>query len=127
MTLRRLDLAAEIYHLREPQKIPLVMSPDEGVSGRLAISARPPNARGLSGTLALQLEQQRHRMGAGAVVLHVAMMPGARPRRFATERDRLRDRAALPDAAADLAPCTGPTAPDVRQIRPCSDMLGEEI
>jgi hypothetical protein len=28
-TLRRLDLAAEIYHLREPQKIPLVMSQDE--------------------------------------------------------------------------------------------------
>jgi site-specific recombinase XerD len=27
--LRRLDLAAEIYHLREPQNIPLVMSPDE--------------------------------------------------------------------------------------------------
>ena len=29
VTLRRLDLAAEIYHLRQPQKIPLVMSPDE--------------------------------------------------------------------------------------------------
>jgi len=29
VTLRRLDLAAEIYHLREPVKIPLVMSPDE--------------------------------------------------------------------------------------------------
>jgi site-specific recombinase XerD len=29
VTPRRLDLAAEIYHLREPQKIPLVMSPDE--------------------------------------------------------------------------------------------------
>ena len=29
LTLRRLDLAAEIYHLREPQKIPQVMSPDE--------------------------------------------------------------------------------------------------
>jgi len=28
-TLRRLDLAAEIYHIREPQKIPLVMSQDE--------------------------------------------------------------------------------------------------
>ena len=27
VTLRRLDLAAEIYHIREPQKIPLVMSP----------------------------------------------------------------------------------------------------
>jgi integrase len=29
VTLRRLDLAAEIYHLREPQRIPLVMSQDE--------------------------------------------------------------------------------------------------
>src|SRR5260221_4482080 len=29
VTLRRLDLAAEIYHLRETQKIPLVMSQDE--------------------------------------------------------------------------------------------------
>ena len=29
VTLRRLDLAVEIYHIREPQKIPLVMSPDE--------------------------------------------------------------------------------------------------
>ena len=29
VTLRRLDLAGEIFHLREPQKIPLVMSPDE--------------------------------------------------------------------------------------------------
>jgi len=29
VTLRRPDLAAEIYHLHEPQKIPLVMSPDE--------------------------------------------------------------------------------------------------
>src|ERR1700675_3721433 len=29
VTLRRLDLAAEIYHLRAPQKIPLVMSTDE--------------------------------------------------------------------------------------------------
>src|SRR5450631_737471 len=29
VTLRRQDLVTEIYHLREPQKIPLVMSPDE--------------------------------------------------------------------------------------------------
>jgi site-specific recombinase XerD len=29
VTLRRLDLAAEIYHIREPEKIPLVMSLDE--------------------------------------------------------------------------------------------------
>src|SRR5438067_10955308 len=29
VTLRRLDLAAELYHLRAPQKIPLVISTDE--------------------------------------------------------------------------------------------------
>src|ERR1700737_5011362 len=29
VTLRRLDLAAEFYHTREPQNIPLVMSQDE--------------------------------------------------------------------------------------------------
>ena len=29
VTLRRLDLAAEIYHLREPQKIPLIISVNE--------------------------------------------------------------------------------------------------
>jgi integrase/recombinase XerD len=29
VTLRRLDLAGEIYHIREPQKIPLVLSQDE--------------------------------------------------------------------------------------------------
>jgi integrase/recombinase XerD len=29
VTLRRLDLAAAIYHVRQPEKLPLVMSPDE--------------------------------------------------------------------------------------------------
>src|SRR5260370_36930549 len=29
VTLRRLDLASGIYHIREPPKIPLVISPDE--------------------------------------------------------------------------------------------------
>jgi len=39
VTLRRLDLAAEIYHIREPQKIPLVMSPDE-MKRLLAVARR---------------------------------------------------------------------------------------
>jgi len=38
VTLRRHDLAAEIYHLREPQKIPLVMSQDE-IKRLLAMAA----------------------------------------------------------------------------------------
>src|SRR5262249_55102888 len=45
VTLRRLDLAAEIYHLREPQKIPLVISPDE--TRRLLAVASNLNVRTL--------------------------------------------------------------------------------
>jgi len=43
VTLGRLDLANEIYHIREPQKIPLVMSPDE--AKRLLAMARNLKAR----------------------------------------------------------------------------------
>jgi site-specific recombinase XerD len=39
VTLRRPDLAAEIYHLREPQKIPQVMSQDE-TRRLLAVASR---------------------------------------------------------------------------------------
>src|ERR1700751_11809 len=45
VTLRRLDLAAEIYHLREPQKIPQVISPDE--ARRLLAVADTLPTRGL--------------------------------------------------------------------------------
>src|SRR5262249_8640885 len=38
VTLRRHDLAAEIYHLKEPEKLPLTMSPDE--AKRLLAMAR---------------------------------------------------------------------------------------
>ena len=47
VTMRRLDLASEIYHLREPQKLPLVMSPDE--MKRLLAVARNPKVRVLFG------------------------------------------------------------------------------
>src|ERR1700731_4589279 len=43
VTLRRLDLAAEIYHIREPQKIAQVMSPDE--TRRMLAVARSLKAR----------------------------------------------------------------------------------
>ena len=45
VTLRRLDLATEIYHLREPQKIPQVLSPNE--VKRLLAMAKSPKARAL--------------------------------------------------------------------------------
>ena len=38
VTLRRHDLAAEVYHLKEPQKIPVVMSQDE-IKRLLAMAA----------------------------------------------------------------------------------------
>jgi integrase/recombinase XerD len=42
VTLRRHDLAAEVYHLKEPEKLPLVMSPEEAkrllaMSGNLRV------------------------------------------------------------------------------------------
>jgi hypothetical protein len=40
VTLRRLDLAAEIYHIREPQKIPLVLRYLSRYTHRVAISNR---------------------------------------------------------------------------------------
>lgn len=43
ITLRRLDLVNEIYHLGEPQKIPQVLSPDE--VKRLLTMATTPKAR----------------------------------------------------------------------------------
>ena len=45
VTLRRLDLVAEIYHLREPQKIPQVMNADE--TRRLLAVAASLKARAL--------------------------------------------------------------------------------
>jgi integrase/recombinase XerD len=43
VTLRRLDLAAEVYHLREPVRVPQVMSPDE--ARRILAGARSLKAR----------------------------------------------------------------------------------
>jgi site-specific recombinase XerD len=69
--LRRLDLAAEIYHLREPQKIPLVMSQDE--TRRLLAVARSLRVRvllslgygcGLRAGEGGQAEGQAHRQRA---------------------------------------------------------------
>src|SRR4051794_27092917 len=42
VTLRRHDLAAEVWHIKEPQKLPLVMSPEEAkrllaMSGNLKV------------------------------------------------------------------------------------------
>jgi len=45
VTLRRLDLANEIYHLREPQRLPKVMSPDE--AKRLLVMAKNLKTRAL--------------------------------------------------------------------------------
>jgi integrase/recombinase XerD len=43
VTMRRLDLAAEIFHMREPQKIPQILSADE--AKRLLMMAEKPQVR----------------------------------------------------------------------------------
>jgi site-specific recombinase XerD len=63
VTLRRLDLAAEIYHIREPQKIPQVMSPDE--TRRLLAVASSLKVRVLLSRLWLRLARRRDRPAEG--------------------------------------------------------------
>ncbi len=55
VTLRRLDLAAEIYHIHEPEKIPQVMSPDE----TRRVLAVPQGPRGAQSLLWLRPACQR--------------------------------------------------------------------
>lgn len=78
VTLRRLDLAAEIYHLREPQKIPLVISTDEAKrllapqgsrAAQLGLWLRPARRRGGPAT------GRRHRHRA----THHSRRPGQGP------------------------------------------------
>ena len=58
VTLRRLDLAAEIYHIREPQKIPLVMSPDE-TRRLLAVAEQPQGPHAAQSRLRLRPARRR--------------------------------------------------------------------
>jgi len=57
VTLRRLDLAAEIYHMREPEKLPLVLSPDE--MKRLLAVAGSLKAHAAGGTVSVSRPQGR--------------------------------------------------------------------
>jgi integrase-like protein len=57
VTLRRLDLAAAIYHIREPQKIPLVMSTDETGCWRWLAASR----RAFSAQKIIRIEQSKGR------------------------------------------------------------------
>ena len=58
VTLRRLDLASEVYHIREPQKIPLVMSPDE-TRRLLAVASEPQGPRVAQSRLWLRPARRR--------------------------------------------------------------------
>ena len=53
VTLRRLDLAEEVYHIREPQKLPLVMSVDEMKRGSRRLPDAPRRCRGGAWMLAV--------------------------------------------------------------------------
>jgi adenine phosphoribosyltransferase len=65
-TVWQLDLAAEIYHIREPQNIPLVMSPDEtkSLSAVASISRKPITiATGMAASPALMNNITRRKKG----------------------------------------------------------------
>ena len=64
VTLRRLDLAEEVYHIREPQKLPLVMSVDE-MKRLLAVALKPQDACSAQPRLWLRIAGERDRAAQG--------------------------------------------------------------
>jgi hypothetical protein len=60
VTLRRHDLAAEVYHLKEPQKLPLVMSPEEA---KPRPHSKEPELKIIDG--AADVHWRRHESSAG--------------------------------------------------------------
>ena len=58
VTLRRLDLAAEIYHLREPQKIPQVISRGRGAPA-IGRCQQPADAPAAQSRLRLRIARRR--------------------------------------------------------------------
>ena len=115
VTLRRLDLAAEIYHIKEPQKIPLVISPDE--AKRLLAMAGNLKVHVMLSPETLDLLRQwwkvrptRH--DEGVPLEQRWLFPGRTPGKPMTTRQLNR----LFHQAADAAG----TAPSVRRQRPGS-------
>jgi site-specific recombinase XerD len=110
VTLRRLDLAAEIYHLREPQKIPQVMSPDE--TRRVLAVATSLKARvalslgygcGLRASEVVRLKV-KHIDSAQKIHSHRAVEGPQGPQRHAVDRDA-RSVAAMVESASDTRRC----------------------
>ena len=98
VTLRRLDLLAELYHIKEPEKVPLVMSQDE-TKRLLAVAAnRAANiarARELLGATPSVVEPEEHKVAAlneprvlpcpcprcgGQIIIIEVFAPGCEPK-----------------------------------------------
>src|SRR4051812_4093565 len=107
VTLRRLDLSAEIYHIREPQKVPQVMSPDEArrvlAVGRVTMTRHAALPPGLSPRL-ISREAAAAYVSLSPNTFDLLVKEGRMPRpRLLGERRRAWDIRAL-DAAIDRLP-----------------------
>src|SRR5262249_6158633 len=140
VTLRRHDLAAEIFHLKEPQKLPLTMSPDEAerllaMAGNLKVHAMLALGYGCglrageivrlragdidSQQMIIRVVQSkgrhaplRHVAGGGALVVAAVVEGAPEPlRRGRTGQGAL----AIPRAAAGKASDDPPVEPPVPQ------------
>jgi integrase/recombinase XerD len=82
VTMRRHDLAAEIYHLKEPQTVPVVLSPDE--VKRILLMAPSLKARGAtpialpSRTVGLSLLMMAACHSAGRTIASKVLAAGKR-------------------------------------------------
>ena len=102
VTLRRHDLAAEVYHLKEPQKLPLVMSPAEAkrmlaMSGNLKVHVMLALGYGC-GLRAGEIDRAHHLQLVEADVSAVGLTPSGTVVAEAVAQRMQAD--ALPDAGS---------------------------
>jgi integrase-like protein len=114
VTMRRHDLVAEIYHLREPQAVAVVLAPEEVIK-LLAVRAEPQGARHAHHRLRLRVARRRGDAAQGA---RYRQRTGHHPRRAGQGAEGPQCHAAARGAGAVAAMVV--RAPEALRPWPCA-------
>ena len=115
VTLRRHDLAAEVYHLKEPQKLPLVMSPEEAkrllaMSGNLKVHVMLALGYGCGLRAAEIVRLRAGDIDSAQMIIRIVQGKGRKDRHRHVAARGARAAAAMVEGAADPLRCRGAPA-----------------
>ena len=115
VTLRRHDLAAEIYHLKEPQKLPLVMSPEEAkrllaMSGNLKVHVMLALGYGCGLRAGGYVRLRAGDIDSAQMIIRIVQCKGRKDRHVMLPPEVLRYTAMVEGAADPLGPAGVPPA-----------------